>query len=1088
MNQNVVDVKNNILPPYNGNEQYIFISYALEDKFAVFPDIKRFQDMGYNVWYNDQDEFDSNAKYLNALKNCFVFVVFITPNSANSSKINDDIHFALDNEKNIIPIYLVETEIDIMLEFALMNSNAISKYKMDMTKYYSKCKESFTSFGLKQNTESLNSKLIPGIGREPLPAFRGEGEYMFISYAHKDSNIVFPEIKRFQDMGYNVWYDEGIGAGNEWLKDVLEHLVNADLFVVFVTNNSVASENVQKEIKFAIRKKINMVPIYLEDFDEIDMDIQLDYELSNIQGILKTTLDEEEYVFKFTEAFQHFGFEPTEDYGDIFERIELKNPEDILLDDSLKYDVLYSDIDSESISKYLDDFFYNLVLYDDYHNKHYYKILLKSAIDIFLENKSFYNAFYIYELFFSIYQIDYLDKSAIQYYEHDAVSSKNTILELLYLLKEHKYKNDVKQKELFTHSVNVFILGLAIYSKNKNYSHAFKSYVFESGYEKYYKIEGEFSHEEFLYRWGITSLLHDIYYPFEKKGKKVNQSIYKGFDLIIGKDRSIKDVNDLNDIARLPPYDFTDEYAHRYPETKFLDLYKPIDIIAHRISTNFKFSKEKFNLLRENLIQFIDSMNNNEFEEHGFLAALLVLNSYGYQIQECLKNPQFFFYPIVDSATAIFLHNYYKYFLQKEPFNLKKIDPYQSPLTYLLILCDDILEFNKKSETVIDNNVNMIFDLVITDNEINAKYVASSASYGFGFSNELFLDNILDIKTIFNKGLSISTDLSAINTNYDTFISNTNFSNNIMNNIEKLAKEIHNTYVRNVMDQYNELLERGETDLDLKNIYDNLCSFDELNPKLKLLNVKNAISIFNKLNTIGYEIALLDDERSEIVEFSEEDMINLAIYDHEEWCREKIDKGWIYGEIRDYDNLIHDCLVPWDELSLEVQQWDIESVKIIPSLIDSSGFKIVESKVRMLTFGMHKFYHSKDEGTEEFEDLPDYIIKLNYKKTELILETLSKLDYYVVDEYHPSEKIETLEKNELIYLAQKFYDEWYELNKSLGWRYGESYDLNLKTNPNLVIWEKLSYDYAKMQINIFKKLPELCSQLGFKIVKNIYII
>lgn len=157
--------------------------------------------------------------------------------------------------------------------------------------------------------DPTNSKLIPGVGRQPLPAYRGDASYIFVSYAHADSYRVFPEILRFQDMGYNIWYDEGICAGNEWLDNILEHLENADLFIVFVTNNSVQSSNVKKEFRYAIDENKFILPIYLEDFNEIEMDREWKYELRGIQGILKTTLNEEEYVFKFTEAFEDFGFE-----------------------------------------------------------------------------------------------------------------------------------------------------------------------------------------------------------------------------------------------------------------------------------------------------------------------------------------------------------------------------------------------------------------------------------------------------------------------------------------------------------------------------------------------------------------------------------------------------------------------------------------------------------------------------------------------------------------------------------------------------------------------------------------------------------
>lgn len=50
---------------------------------------------------------------------------------------------------------------------------------------------------------------------ESIPvAYKGTDPYIFISYAHKDSDIVLPIISRLQKDGYRVWYDEGIAPGS----------------------------------------------------------------------------------------------------------------------------------------------------------------------------------------------------------------------------------------------------------------------------------------------------------------------------------------------------------------------------------------------------------------------------------------------------------------------------------------------------------------------------------------------------------------------------------------------------------------------------------------------------------------------------------------------------------------------------------------------------------------------------------------------------------------------------------------------------------------------------------------------------------
>jgi hypothetical protein len=57
---------------------------------------------------------------------------------------------------------------------------------------------------------SLSGHLLP-----PFEAYVGTEPYIFISYAHKDSEQVFQEISKLNDAGYKIWYDEGIEASTE---------------------------------------------------------------------------------------------------------------------------------------------------------------------------------------------------------------------------------------------------------------------------------------------------------------------------------------------------------------------------------------------------------------------------------------------------------------------------------------------------------------------------------------------------------------------------------------------------------------------------------------------------------------------------------------------------------------------------------------------------------------------------------------------------------------------------------------------------------------------------------------------------------
>ncbi|HWQ51799.1 MAG TPA: TIR domain-containing protein, partial [Terriglobales bacterium] len=151
------------------------------------------------------------------------------------------------------------------------------------------------------------STLVPSIGRMPFPAYRGSEPYIFISYAHLDADMVFREIKRFNEQGYNVWYDEGISPGNEWTGDIARALENCSLFVVFITPNSADSLNVLNEINFALGDRKPFIAIHLT---ETVLKGGLKLQISSIQAIMQYKMTDEEYVYKYTTAFTGLGMRP----------------------------------------------------------------------------------------------------------------------------------------------------------------------------------------------------------------------------------------------------------------------------------------------------------------------------------------------------------------------------------------------------------------------------------------------------------------------------------------------------------------------------------------------------------------------------------------------------------------------------------------------------------------------------------------------------------------------------------------------------------------------------------------------------------
>ena len=693
-----------------------------------------------------------------------------------------------------------------------------------------------------------------------------------------------------------------------------------------------------------------------------------------------------------------------------------------------------------------------------------------------------------------IYQITAEDKSE-RSSEGSIVNEPNTLLDLVKIMK--KYEENTgdlieKQRDHFIHSVNVFLLGLAIYAQNKSYREAFETYILKSPYKKYYRIDKKLSHEEFFYRWGVASLFHDIGYPVEIIGKQLNKFINDGVKSIsstYGADTAIdfKDFNEFNTIIKIDP-NFADEYTKNYPEAKFLNLFKPTDIMAHKIATDF--SNVNVNQVAKHLDSFVDIMGENGFIDHGFFSAILVMNSYGYLIQKFAKKHDFFFYPIVDSATAILLHNYYRNVLQKNPFNLSTLHPLQSPLAFLLILCDELQEWNRKPFGVKDKKRSHVNDLklVVDDSKLEVDYIVKSGSMGLGFSEDKqeLLNHVLSIQSIFDRNFLIYTDVQKDDSIMREIVkSEIQAPSTLLRNVEKLALEIHKQYIETATNEYNEKRDKGEIDAEAERDFkEKTKPFDQLSSHLKLANIRQARSIPRKLNMIGCELAALSDKREAITKFSEEEVLDLAIYEHDEWCEEKIGQGWTYGEVRDDDNLIHDCLVPWDDLTPEVQQYDIDPVENIPNLVDKIGLKIVRSKIRLLTIEMHKFYQQENGGTQDFDDLPEYIKYSNYKQANFLVKILGELGYDVVDAKSNGDAIEYFDEDSLEYLAKREHNAWYKLKVNLGWRFAPVRDESKKLNPNLVEWDALDVENKDANKRTFRNLPQMCKNVDLKIVKN----
>ncbi len=176
-----------------------------------------------------------------------------------------------------------------------------------------------------EDRTDMQTRLVPGVGRMPYPAYRGKEPYVFISYAHADKDRVFPEIKRFNEAGFHVWYDEGISPGNEWSDEIAEALTGCTVFVVMLTPTSAPREAVLNEISFALDEGKPLLAIYLED-TELPPGLRL--RISRKQAILRYNMTDEEYEYKYIEAFTRFGLKRNESKEPLEKTVPVKASSD----------------------------------------------------------------------------------------------------------------------------------------------------------------------------------------------------------------------------------------------------------------------------------------------------------------------------------------------------------------------------------------------------------------------------------------------------------------------------------------------------------------------------------------------------------------------------------------------------------------------------------------------------------------------------------------------------------------------------------------------------------------------------------------
>jgi hypothetical protein len=534
---------------------------------------------------------------------------------------------------------------------------------------------------------------------------------------------------------------------------------------------------------------------------------------------------------------------------------------------------------------------------------------LGDDLDKFLQRETKEKAFAVYTAFFDCFRIHLEGGSFID------------LLDALRAYEEHSAVLLEKQRDHLIHSVNVFVLGLSIYAQ----SAAFRK-TFEEARGEPYDGAQTSPAAEFLYRWGLAALLHDIGYPIE-----IIHNQFQSFISFIGNTDGKKDADPFLDYFHFEHFDsiseilfksaFAKKFKDSLPAGVKPDPLKPTHLIAYNFHATLGVP---YRTMQDAMTNFLPSMQKKGFVDHGFYSAIILLKWYGYLIQRSGLPADMLYYPILDAAGAIFLHNYYRNGLMNPPFSLGALGMASHPIGFLLILCDELQEWNRTAYGSKDKQKVLAeaSEIEIRDDFLRLHYLTSKGvmAESFGAEKTAFLQHVLILSDLFPQGVMI-TQTTSSQLYLDWLMKNDKvLARPLLSSLEAMAKLIHENYNK-------KRVANGQTVEHP--------TWEGMPDTLKYSNIRQARSNYEKLRMCGLMVSnQLIPDADEVTSFTPEQIEMLAREEHDEWVSERLDNGWTHGP-RDAEKKTSPYLVPYTALPDDIKEYDRDAVRnIFPILLE----------------------------------------------------------------------------------------------------------------------------------------------------------
>ena len=528
------------------------------------------------------------------------------------------------------------------------------------------------------------------------------------------------------------------------------------------------------------------------------------------------------------------------------------------------------------------------------------RLCLENSVDYFLKSGKKEDAFNVYFCYLEMFVGDY-----------------NKTRRMIELLSEFEANGSgllMKHRDHYSHSVYVFILGLAIFESNS---------VFRESYKKHYCIEDE--HEaaaHYLKYWGLTSLFHDIGYPFELPFEQVCSYFEVG-----GDSRNERPFVSYNELERFVSINgnISEKLSKVFNGKEISDTNELFAyILAEKLGSVYNFTESQMLEVLHNKPTHPDKFNH--FMDHAYFSATVLFNKLfcemGLEIDMAY----------LDALTAILMHNsLYKFSIA----NYKGVGnkPFKSelhPLAYMLMLCDELqcwdrVAYGRNSKRELhpmgctfdfsNNGVKAVYQYdareVAKINLFKDEYIEYLQDTKNGKNkkapklkaySEMYIKN--NEKSGFQEDIERIVDLQGIEFSVETGLRerdentrNRYISDSKFINLYNFAIVLHGRWKNEIWKnakangQEEKLL---NDDSIMKEFTDD---FKGISLEYKLSNINQAKGFARYLNEIGcfYTDKSVDYELIE--KFSDDELVHIGVLEHQRWLQEHYDMGWTYGTL-----------------------------------------------------------------------------------------------------------------------------------------------------------------------------------------------